>query len=423
LAVIEGCKHSLDITIPADAVAAETEKVALKVQQKARLRGFRPGKAPLGVIRSQFKSEIHREVLENLIPKYIDRACERENLRMVSRPEVEDLHFQEGEAVHFKAQFEVAPEFELKEYRGLRVTYADPVVTDTDVEERIADIRESKAQFVNVDPRPATDGDHCLVALESIAGLEGPPMRQDDVNIEIAGKDTFPAFSEALRGALPGDTSETEITYPADYAAERLAGKTVRFRIELKSIRLKELPELNDDFAQDLGDFQTLDELREEVRKALHREREYVAQSEAKNRLVDSLVDLHDFPVPEAYVERQLEITLENQLRGYAAQGMDVSKLRVDWEKVKASQGDKARRDVRASLLLEKVADRESIYATQDEVDNEVNRIARQQREPVAAVRMKLEKDGSLGRIASRIRTEKTLNLLFEHAVKEAPAQ
>lgn len=422
MAHIEGCKHSLDITIPADAVAVETEVVLDKVQQKVQLKGFRPGKAPRGHVKSLYRAEIQREVLENLIPKFIDAACEKEGLRMVSQPEVKDLHFHEGESVHFKAEFEVSPDFELGEHRGLSVTYAEPAVTDADIDERLNDIRESRAELVNVDPREAADGDHCLVSLESISGIEGQPMKQDDINIEIGGKETIKEFSEVLRGVMPGDVREAEITYPEDYAAERLAGKTVRFKIELKTIRIKELPEINDDFAKDLGDFQTLDEVREEIRKAIFREREFVAQTEAKNALIDKLVDSHDFPVPEAFVERQVEINIENQLRNFAAQGMDVSKIRLDWDKIKETQSEKARRDVRASLILEKVADTESIHTTQDELDNEVNRIARQQREPVAAVRLKLEKDGSLGRIASRIRTEKTLNLLFEHAVKEAPA-
>jgi trigger factor len=422
LAHIEGCKHSLDITIPADAVAAETEVVLDKVQQKAQLKGFRPGKAPRGHVKSLYRAEIQREVLENLIPKFIDAACEKEGLRMVSQPEVKDLHFHEGESAHFKAEFEVSPEFDLGEYRGLSVAYAEPDVTDADIDQRFNEIRESRSELVNVDPREAADGDHCLVSLESISGIEGQPMKQDDINIEIGGKETIKEFSEVLRGAMPGDVREAEITYPEDYAAERLAGKTVRFRIELKTIRVKELPELNDDFAKDLGDFQTLDEVREEVRKAIFREREYVAQTEAKNALIDKLVDSHDFPVPEVFVERQVEINIENQLRNFAAQGMDVSKIRLDWDKIKETQSEKAGRDVRASLILEKVADTESIHTTQDELDGEVNRIARQQREPVAAVRLKMEKDGALGRLASRIRTEKTLNLLFEQAVKEAPA-
>lgn len=422
MALIEGCKHSLDITIPADAVAAETEKVVLDVQKKAHLKGFRPGKAPLSIIRQNYKGEIQREVLENLIPKFIEQECERENLKAVGSPQVKDLHFHDGESVHFKAEFEVAPEVELKEVRGLKVEYAEPTVTDADVDARIEDIRESKAEFVNVDPRPAQDGDHCLVTLDSIAGLDGEPMHQDDVNIEIGAKDTFPQFSEALRGAMPGDEREAEISYPEDYAAERLSGKTVKFKLTLKTIRLKELPELNDDFAKDLGDFQTLEELREEIRKSIFREREFGAQNEAKNKLVESLIDQHEFPVPEAYVERQVELNVENQLRSLMQQGVDVSKIKLDWEKLKETQADRAKRDVKASLLLEKIADTESIHATQEEVDNELQRISRQQREPVAAVRMKLQKDGTLNRIANRIRTEKTLGFLFEHAVKEAPA-
>jgi trigger factor len=424
LALVEGCKHELEITIPAEAMAEESSKVELTVQQKAHLKGFRPGKAPISVIRKNFAAEIRQEVLENLIPKFIDQECEKENLRVVSRPEIQDVHFHDDGSVHFKTQFEVAADFELQEVRGLEVGYSEPEATDEDVEKRLNDIRESRAELVNVDPRPAQDGDHCLVSLESIAGLDGKPVKQDELNIEIGSENTMAPFSEALRGAMPGDEREAEVSYPEDYAAENLAGKTVRFRITLKTIRLKELPELNDEFAQDVGDFTTLEELRDEIRKAIFREREFMAQTGAKNALIEKLVDLHDFPVPDSYVDQQLQTNLENQLRTLAAQGADVQKLAegIDWNKYRESQGERARRDVRGSLVLGKIADRESIYPTQDEVDAEVQRLARQQREPVAAVRMKLEKDGSLNRIANRIRTEKVLNFLFEHAVKVAQA-
>jgi trigger factor len=422
LALIEGCKHSLDIHIPADAVSAEIEKVVEKVRAKAHIQGFRPGKAPASIIRSKFMSDIRQEALENLIPQYLEKECEKENLRVVSRPNVKDLHFHEGEAVHFKAEFEVAPEIELKDVRGLKVTYAEPVVTDADIEERLEGLRESRAQFVNVDPRPAADGDHCLVSLESVSGIEGEPMKQDDINIEIGGKDTFAEFTEALRDAVPGDAREAEITYPENYAAERLAGKTVKFRITLKQLRLREMPELNDEFAKDLGDFQSIDEVREEIRKAIFREREYAAQTQAKNDLVDKVVDMHEFPVPETYVDNQIENTVENQLRSMQSQGVDVSKIKLDWAKLRESQLERATKDVKASMLLGKIASAENIHATQEEVDAEVQRIARQQREPVAATRMKLEKDGRINGIVNRIITEKTLNFLFEQAVKEAPA-
>ena len=422
MALIEGCKHALDIHIPADAVSAEVERVVEKVRAKAHIQGFRPGKAPASIVRTRYAADIRQEAIENLIPKYLDKECEKENLRVVSRPQIKDLYFHDGEAVHFKAEFEVAPEFELKEARGLEVEYLEPVVTDEDVDGRINDIRESKSQFVNVDPRPAVDGDNCLVSLESIDGIEGEAMKQDEINIEIAGKDTFQSFTDALRGAEPDDVRQAEITYPDDYAAEKLAGKTVKFNVTLKQIRLKEMPELNDDFAKDLGDFQSVDELRDEVRKSIFRDREHAAQSEAKNKLIDKLVDMHEFAVPDTYVDNQVQSTIEGQLRQWQAQGMDVSKLKLDWAKLRETQHDRAKRDVMASLLLGKLASTESLNVTQDEMDGELQRIARQRREPVAAVRMSMEKDGSLDRIANRILTEKTLTFLFEHSVKVAPA-
>lgn len=422
LALIEGCKHSLDITIPAEAMTAEIERVTEKVRQKARLKGFRPGKAPVSQIKSVFGGEIRQEALENLIPKALEAACEKENLRPVSRPDIKNLHFHDGESVHFKAEFEVSPEIELKELRGLTVEYAAPEVTGEDVQKRLEELQESRAQFVNVDPREVQDGDHCLVDLASLSGMDGEPMKQESINIEVGGKDTFAAFSEALRGAMPGDDREAEVSYPEDYGVEKLAGKTVRFRITLKTIRYKELPELNDDFAKDLGDFQSIGEVREEIRKGMHREREYVAQTEAKNKLVDQTVSLHDFPVPEVYVEQQIETIVQNQLRNLQQQGIDASKIKLDWNALKQSQRDRAIHDVKASMLLGKLSSTENIGVTQDEMDAEVQRIARQRREPVAAVRMNIEKDGTLNQIINRIITEKTLNWLFENATKVAPA-
>ncbi len=421
MALIEGCKHSIEVAIPAEAVAAEIEKVTESIRAKAHIQGFRPGKAPAGIIRSRFAQEIRQEALENLVPKFLEQAFERENLRVVSRPSIKDLHFHEGEAVHFKAEFEVAPEFELKDVRGLQVAYAEPVVTDEEIEERLNQIRESRAEFVNLDPRPAGDGDHCLVSLETLSGIEGEPMRQDDINIEIGGKDTFAAFSDALRGAVPGDVREAEVSYPEDYAVDRLAGRTVGFRITLKQIRRKELPELNDEFARDLGDFQSIDEVREEIRKAIFREKDYDAQVKAKNDLVDQIVAMHDFPVPDAYIDDRIENMLDGQFRSMQAQGVDTSKIRIDWQKLRQNHYEQARHDVKAALLLGKIAARENIGASEEEIDHEVQRIARQRREPVAAVRLKLEKEGGLQTIVNRIITDKTLKFLFDHAVKVPP--
>lgn len=404
-----------------DAIDAETAKVAGDFQKKMRMPGFRPGKAPLSLVKKNLESDIRSKVVENLIPRYLDKQFEQEQLKVVSRPDILDVHFTPGEPMVFKAEFEVAPQFELGEYRGLEVPYAEPVVTDADVQERLESMRQSRATYANVDPRPLEDGDFSLISLESTSGVE-EPVKSDEMMLEIAGGDTMPAFTEGLRGASPGDERDVEVTYPDDYGSDKLAGKTVAFHIHVKGVRRKELPELNDEFAQDLGDYRTVDEVRETVRKNILSQREGEAQQQAKAKLIDKLVDAHDFPVPQIYVDRQIENRMSQRLAALANQGVDISKLKPDWTKLRESQGPEANREVRASLLLGKIADREGIHATNDEVDKQVEQVARQEREPIPRARKRLEENGGLGRIASHIVTEKTLNLLFEQARKVAEA-
>jgi trigger factor len=414
---LEGCKHELEISIPADAVEAETEKVAKTFQDRARLPGFRPGKAPASLIRRSFAGDIRQKVLENLVPRFFDARAQEENLRVVGTPSISDVHFHDGESLHFKAQFEVYPEFEPAEYKGVEIPYKQPEVTGEDVQKRLEELRESKASYVNEDPRPLQDGDYAVVSLESIAGAE-PPIKSDEVVVLIGGPETLPGFSENLRGASPGDEKEFDVVYPEDYGKETLAGKTVRFQTVLKGLRRKELPEINDEFAQDLGDFRTLDELKEALKKSIYAQREAEAQREAKDKLVDKLVDANEFPVPEAFVERQIENRVSQRLQSLAQQGVDTKSFNLDWSKIKEAQRDAAKREVKASLILSKVAQRETIGVTNDEVDREVERIARESREPLVTVRKRLTEDGAMDRIASHIQTEKTLNFLFENATK-----
>ncbi len=380
--------------------------------------GFRPGKAPVSMIQSRFESEIRNEVLEMLLPQAFRERVEKDELKVVGAPNIADLKFDAGQPIRFKADFEVAPEFEIGEYKGLPVKYEEPTVTDDEVAKRLESMRESKAEYPNLDPRAVEHGDYVLVHLKSLEGLA--EEIDQDVQIEVGGEETLPAFNEALTGMHPEESKDVSVTYPEHYGQERLAGKTVKFELTPKFVRKKELPELDDEFARDLGDYQTLDELREAARKSIFHEKQYVAQQAAKEALIDRLVERHQFAVPEAYVDRQIENQVRAQLRNLAGEEMDPSNLKLDWQKVKETQRDKAVRNVQASLLLEKIAEREGIAATKDEVDRELQRIARQEREALAVTRARLDKDGTLGRIAGHIQTEKTLQYLLEHAQKHA---
>lgn len=407
----------MEVEIPVEEVEKVRQKVAESIRQKVRLPGFRPGKAPVNMVESRFENDIRQEVLEQLLPQAFRAKVEKEELHVVGQPNITDLHYHKGEPIRFKADFEIAPEFEIADYHGLPVQYAEPMVSDEDLNNRLEMMRERKAEFVNIDPRPIEDKDHVVVALKSLEGL-AEPIEQDST-IEVGGGDTFPSFTEALLGANPGDVKEADVVYPEDYGEPRLAGKTVKFSLTPKVIQKKELPALDDEFARDLGDYQTLEELRDAVRKSIFNEKQHAAQQVAKEALIDRLVDGNDFPIPETYVNRQIENQLSAQLRQATGRDIDLSKLNLDWDKVREKQRDTAVRSVKASLLLEKISAKEGIGATKDEVDREVQRIAQQEREPIPVTRAKLDKNGTLGRIASHIQTEKTLQFLFDHAQKQ----
>jgi trigger factor len=400
-------------------VETAQDRVTQSLKQRVRLPGFRPGKAPVSLIKSRFESEIRSEVIESLVPAAFRKQVDKEELKVVGTPDISDLHFEAGEPIRFKAEFEVAPDVEVGEYRGLPVKYAEPTVSEEEVDQRLETMRESKADYVNVDPRPIETGDHILAHLRSVSGLE-EPVDQDSLQIEVGGPDTLQAFTDHLIGAQPDETKEFDITYPEDYGSEKLAGKTVQFQLTPKVIRRKELPVLDDEFARDLGDYQSLTELRDAVHKTIFREKQAAAQHAAKEELIDRLVESHDFPIPEAYVDYQIENQTRARLREITGQDVDLAKLNLNWKDIKEKQRDKAVRSVKAALLLDRIADRESIHATNDEVDHELQHIARHEREPVPAVRNRLQKDGSLGRVADNIRSQKTLDFLFEQAKKEA---
>jgi trigger factor len=418
--LIEGCKHSLEVTIPADEVEQEYAKALAQVTSKVRLPGFRPGKVPKDLVKTRFSGEIRQQVLDALLPKALNASADRLDLKIVSRPDIVDLKWEPGEPVHFKAEFEASPDFELGQYNGLTVKYTEPVVTEEQLEARLQEIREAKAEFVNIDPRPAVDGDYALVNLKSVSGAE-QPVEREDLSIKLGDPGALQAFNENLAGMTPGEEKEFTVTYPEGYAEEKLAGKTVTFHMKLTALRRKELPELNDEFAKDLGDFQNMDELRNMLKANMLREKEAHARNDAKMLLIDQLVASHDFPVPEVFVDRQLRDTLQNRLAQYVQQGGDPNDLNFEWKSYRESNKEQAVKDVKASLLLEKIADREAIQTMRDEMDKEIQRIARAQKRPVAQVRMDLEKNNRMGQIASQIRTEKVLNHLFDQARKEAP--
>ncbi|HKM48026.1 MAG TPA: trigger factor [Terriglobales bacterium] len=416
-------KREIVVEIPVADVARQTDTLIQKYQKVARIPGFRRGHVPASIIRQRFSEEIKTDMVEALIPRFFRQEAERLSLHPVSQPRVTDLHLHDGEPLRFKAAFEVLPEIKLEGYKELRTDKPEIAVSEADVEQALADLRERHASFNPVEGRVLADGDFAQVSLDgnpkagdSKSG-EGQPVHMDEVLVEIAGQNTMPEFTEHLRGANAADERTFDVNYPEDTQDKRLAGKTFSYTVKVGSIKQKSLPELNDEFAKQLGQFQTVDDLRKAVREQIESERKHEAEHAAKDKLVQELIQRNDFEVPDSLTEQQIDIRLERGLRALAAQGLTAEQMKkMDLQRLRAGQREQAIHDVKAALLLERVAEEENIQVSDEELDRELESLARQSKQTSEAVRARLTRDGGLDRIRTRIRNEKTLDFLYHQS-------
>lgn len=411
----ETCKKELVIEIPADVVRREVEKVTNQFRRVARIPGFRPGHARPALIRQHFRADIRNEVVQSLIPKFFDSVVKEKNLAVVGRPRFDDLKFEDDQPLTCKATFEVLPEFELGEYKGLEVEEEPATVEDAAVDAALEELRERAATFEVVSDRAAADEDYVYVSYQGrdVNDNAKSPIEAREAVIHMGGKGTVAAFTENLRGAKPGETREFEVTYPGDFAQKSLAGQTVRYRVEVQSIKKKVVPPLDDDLAKSVSESETLAALRDEVRSGLEKQRKRQVENAAMKKLLDRLVEQHDFAAPEALVEAQLDRKLERIVTQLMAQGIDPRNTEVDWRKVREESRPEAEKDVRGSLILSRIAEAEGIEVSEEEVDEVVRDLAAERRETPAALKTRLTQEGALGTISSTRRNQKALELIY----------
>jgi trigger factor len=417
-------KREISVEIPAAEVARETEFQIQRYQKSARLPGFRAGHVPASIIKQRFGDGLKSDVAEALIPKYFRREAEKLGLNPVSQPRVTDLHIHDGEPLTFKATFEVLPEIQVEVYKDLRAEKPEIAVTDEEVEQALTSVREQHATYTTVEGRALAEGDFAQASMDGkpkdgkdAAEAKANPVHMDDVLIEIGGKNTVPEFSQQLTGASSGDERTFDVSYPEDATDKRLAGKTFVYTVKVNGIKQKSLPELNDDFAKELGEFTSLDQVRKQIRDNMEAEKRHNSEHEAKDKLVAELVKRNDFEVPESLVDRQIDLRLERGLRALAAQGMKMEDLKkMDLPRLRAGQREQAVHDVKSSLLLERIADLEKIEVGDEEVNRELEALAKQSKQTSEAVRARLTEDGGLDRIRNRIRSEKTLEFLYHQS-------
>lgn len=420
------CQRELEIEIPAEVVEKETQRVTREFTRLARIPGFRPGKAPAELVRRRFWDDIKSEVLHSLIPSSLQNAFREGNLNPVGNPSIAELQFEPAKPLRFKASFEVLPEFTLGEFKGLSVEAAKVEVTDQDVERELERLREQAATYMPVEDRPAEDGDTVVASLVGVvtnAKEKREPLVLDEVEVHLGKEGTMEAFSQGLRGVRAEEERQFDAPYPDGYPNARLAGQTVAFTARVKAVRRKQLPALDDEFAQQVGNYKTVQELTQKLRQDMQQAAARQEKELTQQRLLDELLNRHEFPLPEALVQHQIDMRLERRVRALVAQGIDPQQVQVDWAKVRRDQREGAIRDLKLGLLLERIAKVENLQSTEEEVASEIERLAQRSNQTPEAVRARLTKEQGLDRIESAIRSEKVIEFLHSQARIAAPGR
>jgi len=410
------CRRELELEIPAEAVQKAVARVAREFARVARVPGFRPGKAPETLIRRRFADDIKSEVLQSLVPEQIERAVSENKLVPVTQPQVDQVDFSESGPVKFRATFEVLPEFDLGQYKDLEIEVDDHKIEDADIDKAIEELRDRSATFVPVEARPIADGDYAQLKLKGIPAGGGETLDAESVLCHVGGEETMEAFNQNLRGANTGDRKTFDVAYPADYPDAKLQGKTYSYAVEVLGIKEKKRPELTGEFAKDLALGETVEEMRAKVREDLEAARAQRLKDQTREKLLAKIVASHDFPVPQALVEHQMDSRLERTVRSLAAQGVDPRAVNVDWVALRSRQKDRAIEDVKAELLLDRIATAENIDVTEEDVEKEIETLAQRSGESATAVRANLTRHNALDRMKSKLRSEKTLDWLCRNS-------
>jgi trigger factor len=422
------CTRELTIDVPAEEVSKAWRRVTGEYRKYARIPGFRVGKVPESVIRRRFATEIRKEVTETLLPEHFNKAISELNVRPVGQPQVTELTIDEGAPLHAKAVFEFLPGFAIDGYKDVTVPKPAVEITGEEFQHEIDQLRDSHATIEPVEEdRALADGDWAQVSYKgevdaapaageaSEAAAERKPVSAEEVLVEVGGKNTLEAFTSALRGAKLGQELKVEVVYPADYSDTSLAGKSASFDIEVKGIKKRIQPELNDDFAKEVGNYDNYAALEASIREYISNRKRRTVESETKDHLFAALADKFTFPVPESLVQEQIDARLERGLRALAMQGMSPEQMRtLDFAHLRDAQRDSALAEVKTQILLDRIAGEENITVTEEEMDKELQLAALQSRESVDALKERLTKDGGLARLNEQLRRDKTASILYD---------
>jgi trigger factor len=408
-------RKTLSVEIPSDVVDAEIERVARDYSRKARIPGFRPGKVPSRVVRQRFKDQILHDVAHDLVPRAVDEALREKGVEPISTPDIREVVVEEGRPMTFTASFDTLPPFEVGDLSTVALTRTSAAVADTAVDEALQRLRQRAARYDPVEDRGVIDGDIVTVDINR-TDATGTTDTHKDVAIEIGASANPPGFDAQLLGAEAGTEKTFALTFPADYASADLAGKEVTYAVTVKALKRRTIPELDDEFAKDMGEFENLAALRARVRGDLEHEARHTAENDLRGALMKQLAARVPFEIPASLIDRETDRRLEDFASRLMQQNIDPRQAGVDWQAFRDSQREPAREAVAGALVLDEVARTENLAVSDDEVEQEIGRYAERTGRTPAAVRATLEKEGGISRIYAGLRREKSVDYVMTRA-------
>ena len=421
---ISATKKQIDVEIDTDAVRAVYDRISDNYAKAATVPGFRPGHAPRAVVRARFKDQIRTEVLRELLPDAVQSAIAEHKLAALGEPEV-NLENTEGldqlgqKPILFNLNVDVLPEIKLGNYKGIEVARQTRPVNAEDVERVIEQLRENSASLQPVEDRGAQIGDTVTANFlgKFVKEPEAEPINVTDVDVVLGGEGVVQEITDNLTGAKADDEKTFLVDYPENFSAKGLAGKSVEYTVKVTAVRIKELPDADDEWAQSLSDeIESLEQLGEKVRADLETQAKDQAEGRMRSSLLRKLVDAHEFELPERLLEHQTQHRYESVVRDMIGHGIDPRNPELNWDKARDTLKEQASFDLRSSLLLEQVADEEKLEVSDQDIDDEINAIADASRQTPEQVRAVLTKQGGESSIASRLRNRKALNFLVANA-------
>lgn len=424
---LSATRKNLLVEIPSAVVDAEIERVARDYSRAARIPGFRPGKVPPRLVRQRFREQILHDVAHGLIPRAVDEALRERGLEPVDTPDIRDVVVEEGQPLTFTATFETVPPIDPGDYASITLRRPPVAVDPAEVDQALNRLRQRAARHEPVDGRPVEDGDTVVADLArrtpAPTGEDAPRAakdpdagRHENVSIEIGAPANPPGFDEQIVGLAPGATKAFTLEYPADHATTELAGTLVHYQVTVKAIKRRVVPELDDEFARDVGEFDSLAALRQRVAEDLQGEADREADRKVRSDLVRQLAARVPFEVPEALVQREIDRRVEEFVRRLIEQQIDPMQTTIKWEEFREQQREPAAEAVRGALVLDEVARREGLAVTEEDVRREVERYAERTGRTPAAVRARLEQEGGIARLYAGLRREQAIDFLLARA-------